>query len=73
MQVSENKISIKDATLIGGFIVQMAVTYGIITTKLDNYEDDKREIKESIKRMDDKLEKVVWAISENRQSRGNRD
>jgi hypothetical protein len=73
MQVSENKISIKDAIVVTGFCLQIAVTYGVITTKLDNYEENQRKLERTIERMDAKIEAFVLEIYRNRQNRVNRD
>jgi hypothetical protein len=59
MPVEDNKISIKDAMLIGGFVAQMAVTYGIMTTKLNYYEENQQRIERTIDKLDNKLEEMV--------------
>jgi hypothetical protein len=59
MPVEDNKISVKDAILIGGFVVQMAVTYGVMTTKLNYYEENQQRIERTIDKLDNKLEEMV--------------
>jgi hypothetical protein len=59
MPVEDNKISVKDAMLIGGFVVQMAVTYGVMTTKLNYYEENQQRIERTIDKLDNKLEEMV--------------
>jgi len=59
MPVEDNKISVKDALLIGGFVVQMAVTYGVMTTKLNYYEENQQRIERTIDKLDNKLEEMV--------------
>jgi hypothetical protein len=68
MPVEENKISVKDALLIGGFVVQMAVTYGIMTTKLAYYEENQARIERTIDKLDNKIEDV---LKYSRRSRNN--
>jgi hypothetical protein len=59
MPVEDNKISVKDALLIGGFVFQMAVTYGVMTTKLNYYEENQQRIERTIDKLDNKLEEMV--------------
>jgi hypothetical protein len=66
MPVEDNKISVKDAILIGGFVVQMAVTYGVMTTKLNYYEENQQRIERTIDKLDNKLEEMVKYSRRNR-------
>ena len=69
MPLNENSnLSLKDVILIIGFVAQIAVTYGVITTKLNYYEENSRKLERTIEKLDNKLEAVVLEIYKSRRA-----